>query len=147
MARNLLIEPSEIGFLTDSQLSRLATNPDLPSPEEKALVEKILERFSRLTLVEALPEDLQEFAREVKLSAEKGIEWPHRVWRPAPRRVVAPVEVDLLPLIIKGLEQLPDGDLLVIIERCRAATFAKFPKKIKRNGFGEPPQASFTFPS
>lgn len=124
-----------------TRLKELDRSP-LPPASDRQMVERILARLKRLTLVPQLAEDVDSHRWPSSAHGpgdpRSTMDFPHRVWRipqagPKTSRALSPVEIMFIPLIIQKYEQRPDGDLLEIIEQVRQLVSVTFPREIKDN--------------
>ncbi|GAA5976956.1 hypothetical protein JCM11641_002208 [Rhodosporidiobolus odoratus] len=147
---------------SDTARSKELSSNKVPNAQIKAIVQQILERFHRLTLIDPLEgEDEWPNTKAGKKMKAAGLKVPHRVWRLSTAEIgsggtkgeggkkatssshadsviaFAPVEMYLLPALVwhmeKEFDYLGDGRLLEIIELARIFLHTKFRKVMKDN--------------
>ncbi|BGP13597.1 hypothetical protein JCM10213_007773 [Rhodosporidiobolus nylandii] len=135
---------------SDSVRKKNLSSNRVPSQADTALVQQVMARFYRLTLVQALDgEDSWPDTPLGRSYTEARIPVPHRVWRLKPEQIgkkaaatkkeqtvtLAPVELHFLPAVVYEFdEQCPyDGQMLELIENLRIHLHRKFPGEMKDN--------------
>ncbi|GAA5978160.1 hypothetical protein JCM10908_004252 [Rhodotorula pacifica] len=145
MSKNLLVPIDQIKFESDAIRSRNMASSEPPPRHKQREVSDALRRFVELTLVKSLDKDAAWPATAAyRKLREHNVPVPHRVWRLRPGDVkghehkkqaiaFAPIELHLLPAVVKHFDDLPDGDLLELVFRLRKHLHETFPGEMKDN--------------